>query len=65
MSVNVHYKPLPLLSYYKSLGFQVKDYPIATSLWQNEISLPVYYNLSIEDVYTVIKAVVKSVKSNI
>ena len=64
VSVNVHYKPLPLLSYYKSLGFQMNDYPIAKSLWQNEISLPVYYNLSIEDVYAVIKAVVKSVESN-
>lgn len=65
VSVNVHYKPLPLLSYYKSLGYQMKDYPIAKSLWQNEISLPVYFNLSIENVYAVIKAVVKSVESNI
>ena len=65
VSVNVHYKPLPLLSYYKSLGYQMKNYPNAKSLWENEITLPVYYNLSIENVYAVIKAVVSSVESNI
>jgi len=65
VSVNVHYKPLPLLSYYKSLGYQMENYPNAKSLWESEITLPVYYDLSIENVYAVIRAVVSSVESNI
>ena len=65
VSVNVHYKPLPLLSYYKSLGYQMENYPNAKFLWENEISLPVYYDLSIENVYAIIRAVVSSVESNI
>ena len=65
VSVNVHYKPLPLLSYYKSLGYQMENYPTAKSLWENEISLPVYYDLSVENVQSVIEAVVNAVESNI
>jgi dTDP-4-amino-4,6-dideoxygalactose transaminase len=65
VSVNVHYKPLPLLSYYKSLGYQMENYPIAKSLWENEISLPVYYDLSIKNIESIIAAVVNAVESNI
>ena len=59
--VNVHYKPLPLLSYYKSLKYNINDYPKAKKLWETEISLPVYYDLSEEQVSRVIKVVVESV----
>ncbi len=62
VSVNVHYKPLPMLSYYKGLGYDVEQYPVAKSIWETEISLPVYYDLSDEDVQKVIDAVVKSVE---
>ncbi len=62
VSVNVHYKPLPMLSYYKGLGYDVEEYPVAKSIWESEISLPVYYDLSDEDVQKVIDAVVKSVE---
>ena len=61
VSVNVHYKPLPLLTYYKGLGYDVNNFPIAKSLWECEISLPVYYNLTTEDVAKVVEAIVKSV----
>ena len=65
VSVNVHYKPLPLLSYYKSLGYKMENYPTAKSLWENEISLPVYYDLSIKNIESIIAAVVNAVESNI
>ncbi len=65
VSVNVHYKPLPLLSFYKNLGYNIDDYPIAKKTWECEISLPVYYNLSINDVNTVVKAVVNAVNKTI
>jgi dTDP-4-amino-4,6-dideoxygalactose transaminase len=61
ISVNVHYKPLALLSFYKGLGYDVDNYPKAKSLWECEISLPVYYDLTTEDVIKVVDALVKSV----
>lgn len=61
VSVNVHYKPLPLLTFYKSIGYTLDDYPEAAKLWENEISLPVYYDLSNEQVKMVVEAVVQSV----
>lgn len=50
ISTNVHYKPLPLLTAYKNLGFDIKDYPNAYDLFKNEISLPIYSTLSDEEV---------------
>ena len=62
VSVNVHYKPLPMLSYYKNLGYEINDYPVAKSLWECEISLPVYYDLTDDDVNKVVEVVAASVK---
>ena len=61
VSVNVHYKPLPLLSYYKSNNYKMDDYPCAKKLWETEISLPVYYDLSEEQSDRVIKVLIDSV----
>ncbi len=47
---NVHYKPLPLLSAYKNLGFDIKDYPRAYSHYEREVTLPLHTLLSDEDV---------------
>ena len=60
VSVNVHYKPLPLLTAYASRGYNIDDYPIAKKLWEQEITLPVYYNLSDQDIDTVVDAVVRA-----
>ena len=65
VSVNVHYKPLPLLSYYKGLGYNMNDFPIAKSLWECEISLPVYYSLTLSQVKEVVNAVIHAVENNI
>ena len=50
ISTNVHYKPLPLLTAYKNLGFDIENYPNAYALFENEISLPIYSTLSDEEV---------------
>ncbi len=50
ISSNVHFQPLPLFSFYKNLGYKMEDYPNAFDFYKSEISLPVYYDLTIEDV---------------
>lgn len=47
---NVHYKPLPLLTAYKNLGYRIEDYPRAYSYFKNEITLPLHTLLSDDDV---------------
>ncbi|MEE3468069.1 MAG: DegT/DnrJ/EryC1/StrS family aminotransferase [Eubacterium sp.] len=47
---NVHYKPLPLLTAYKSMGFDIADYPNAYAYYKNEVTLPLHTLLSDEDV---------------
>ncbi len=61
VSVNVHFQPLPLLSFYKSLGYKITDYPQAFDNYKCEISLPVYYDLTDEQLKTIVKAVKDSV----
>lgn len=51
---NVHYKPLPMLSAYKNLGFDIEDYPNAYHMFENEITLPLHTKLTNEDVEYVI-----------
>ena len=46
VSCNVHYKPLPMLTAYKALGFDIKDFPNAYAQYQNEMTLPLYTRLS-------------------
>ena len=62
VSVNVHFQPLPILTAYKNRGYKMSDYPEAYSKYANEISLPVYYDLSDDNVKTVIAAVKHAVK---
>ena len=62
VSVNVHYKPLAVLTFYKELGYDIKNFPIAKSLWECEISLPVYFSLTLNQIKEVVDAVVKAVQ---
>lgn len=55
VAANVHYKPLPLLTAYKNLGFAMKDYPNAYAQFENEITLPLYSTLTEEDVRYICK----------
>ena len=61
VAVNVHFVPLPLMTFYKGLGYQMKDYPVAYDNYSREITLPVYYDLSDDMVDEVVRAVVKAV----
>ena len=56
VATNVHYKPLPLLTAYKNLGSDIKDYPNAYHMFENEITLPLHTKLSDEDVDYIIKS---------
>ena len=55
IACNVHYKPLPMMTAYKTLGFDIKDYPNAYKHYVNEITLPLHTKLSDEDVAYVIE----------
>jgi len=61
VSVNVHFMPVPAMTFYKKLGYDIKDYPITYDNYSREISLPIYYNLTTENIQTVINSVILSV----
>ena len=63
IATNVHYKPLPMMTAYKALGFDIKDYPNAFHLFENEITLPLNTRMSDEDVEYVMENFVEIVKS--
>lgn len=56
IATNVHYKPLPMLTAYKNLGFNIQDYPNAYELFSNEITLPLHTKLTDEEAEYVIKS---------
>ena len=55
ISCNVHYKPLPLLTAYSNLGFDINDYPNAYDYFVNEVTLPLHTRLSDEDVKVIVE----------
>jgi dTDP-4-amino-4,6-dideoxygalactose transaminase len=63
VSVNVHFVPLPMMTFYRQAGYRMEDYPIAYDNYSREITLPVYYDLTNDQVQTVIRTVVQSVES--
>ncbi|TXC76923.1 DegT/DnrJ/EryC1/StrS family aminotransferase [Luteibaculum oceani] len=63
IATNVHFLPLPMLSYYKNKGYDIKDYPNAYNCFANEISLPVYFDLTDEMVDYVVDHVKKAVQA--
>lgn len=62
VSVNVHFMPLPMLSVYKNMGYNISDYPVAYDCYSREITLPAYYDLTDDQIGIVVKAVIDSVK---
>lgn len=62
IATNVHYKPLPLLSAYRNQGFNIKDYPNAYAMFENEITLPLHTKLTDEEIDYVIDSFVKCVE---
>ena len=63
IACNVHYNPLPMMTAYKALGFDIKDYPNAYHLFENEVTLPLHTKLTDEDVDYVISNFVDIVKN--
>jgi dTDP-4-amino-4,6-dideoxygalactose transaminase len=63
IACNVHYKPLPMMTAYKNLGFDIKDYPNAYKRFENEITLPLHTRLKDEEVEYVIEQYSKAVRA--
>jgi len=61
IATNVHYKPLPMLSAYKNLGYDIVNYPNAYAMFENEITLPLHTKLTDEEVQYVIETFKKSI----
>lgn len=65
IATNVHYKPLPMHTAYKNLGFDIADFPNAYATYQNEITLPLHTLLTDEEIEYVIKCVRQVVKESL
>lgn len=65
VAVNVHFQPLPLLSLFKELGYDISDFPVAFSNYKCEISLPIYPQLTSEELHYIIEIVKDSVASEL
>ena len=65
IACNVHYKPLPMHTAYKNLGFDISDYPNAYAHFANEITLPLHTCLTDDDVKYVIKQYTEVLKEYI
>lgn len=65
ITCNVHYKPLPMMTAYKSLGFDIAHFPNAKAFYLNEITLPLHTKLSDEDVDCICESYTETVKKYI
>ena len=63
VSVNVHFIPVPAMSFYKNMGYNVADYPTTYDNFSREISLPVFYDLSDEQIQTVVNALCEAIST--
>ncbi len=62
ISANVHYKPLPMLTAYRNLGFSIEDYPNAYAQYANEVTLPLHTKLADEDAAYIIENLTEIIK---
>ncbi len=63
IATNVHYKPLPMMTAYKALGYDIKDYPNAYEQYHNEITLPLHTRLTDEDVDYILSNFIEIIKA--
>ena len=63
IATNVHYNPLPMMTAYKALGFDIKNYPNAFKMFENEITLPINTKMTEENVEYVIEDFIECVKA--
>lgn len=62
VATNVHYKPLPMLTAYKNLGFDIEKYPGAYGMYENEITLPLWSRMTDEEVQYIIETFLTSLE---
>lgn len=60
VSVNVHFIPVPMMSFYKGMGYDIKNFPNAFDNYSREISLPVFYDIKDDEMNTVVDAVIRA-----
>ncbi|HRG59677.1 MAG TPA: DegT/DnrJ/EryC1/StrS family aminotransferase [Bacteroidia bacterium] len=65
VSVNVHFIPVPMTSFYKSVGYDIANYPVTYQNFACEISLPVFIDLTEQEIQTVTQAVIDAVHATI
>ncbi|ASU34744.1 DegT/DnrJ/EryC1/StrS family aminotransferase [Mucilaginibacter xinganensis] len=65
VAVNVHFIPMPMLTYFKALGYRITDYPTTYKQFSCEISLPIYPQLSNEEIDFIIESVISSVQKQL
>lgn len=63
IATNVHYKPLPMMTAYKKMGFDIKDFPNAFKMFENEVTLPLTTKMSMDDLEYVIENFVDILKA--
>lgn len=63
IATNVHYKPLPMMTAYKAMGFDIKDYPVSYAAFENEITLPLNTTMTEDDLEYVIENFIDIVKN--
>lgn len=62
IATNVHYKPLPMLTAYKNIGFDIKNFPNAFNMYKNEVTLPLHTLLTNDEVEYIIKTYKENLK---
>ncbi|WP_055444737.1 DegT/DnrJ/EryC1/StrS family aminotransferase [Lacinutrix himadriensis] len=65
VAVNVHFQPLPLLTLFKSYGYKIEDYPKAFNNYKAEISLPIYPQLTEEELHYIVATIANAVETTI
>lgn len=65
VSVNVHFIPVPMTSYYSNIGYDIADYPVTYKNFSCEISLPVFIDLTDDEIKQVTKAVINAVNETL
>jgi len=62
VSVNVHFKPLPMMTYYRKAGYDINDFPVSYNNYERVISLPVYYDLTNDQADKIINVVIQAIE---
>ena len=63
VGVNVHYIPMPMLTFFKKIGYSINDYPKTLELYSNEITLPVYNNLGKQELDLICNTLLEAYKN--